>query len=173
MTAADLAAANVGAVYAIAGFQCRRLGGSDYDELVGDGMVGLMQAAQRFDPSRFDGRFATYAKPRIAGAMLDGYRRRYYRGHQGQGGFRSEVGLDEDSLPVGPSAEDEAMGRLTLGDLLGRVAALPRPLRAVVAAACDNDGARGGAFADLAAREGVTATRISQRLAEARRRLAA
>jgi len=41
--------------------------------LVGDGMVGLMKAAAKFDPNR-GWRFGTYARHRIRGAMIDGIR---------------------------------------------------------------------------------------------------
>src|ERR1035438_9990170 len=40
------------------------------DDLIGAGTIGLIQAAERFQPSR-GLQFATYAKHRIRGAMLD------------------------------------------------------------------------------------------------------
>ncbi len=53
-----------------------RLAGSiDYDDLVGDGLLGLMEAVDRFDPAR-NVRFKTYAEQRIRGAILDGVRAR-------------------------------------------------------------------------------------------------
>ncbi len=42
----------------------------DYEDLVGHGMVGLMEAASRFDDS-LGYKFSTFAFPRIRGAMLD------------------------------------------------------------------------------------------------------
>lgn len=42
----------------------------DYEDLVGHGMVGLMEAASRFDES-LGFKFTTFAFPRIRGAMLD------------------------------------------------------------------------------------------------------
>src|SRR5580704_17106921 len=41
-----------------------------FDDLVGAGMIGLIQAADRFDRTR-DLKFKTYAQHRIRGAMLD------------------------------------------------------------------------------------------------------
>src|ERR1700691_6453904 len=41
-----------------------------YDDLVGAGTIGLIQAVHRFQPSR-GLKFGTYAKHRIRGAMLD------------------------------------------------------------------------------------------------------
>ncbi len=42
----------------------------DFDDLVSEGTIGLIQAAERFDPSR-QIRFEAYASTRIHGAMLD------------------------------------------------------------------------------------------------------
>jgi RNA polymerase sigma factor for flagellar operon FliA len=42
----------------------------DHDDLVASGVVGLMEAAERFDPKRAD-RFEQFAEFRIRGAMLD------------------------------------------------------------------------------------------------------
>ncbi len=42
-----------------------------YSDLVQQGMVGLLQAIDRFDPQRGH-RFETFAQPRVEGAMLDG-----------------------------------------------------------------------------------------------------
>ena len=42
----------------------------DYDDLVSSGVLGLMDAVQKFDPSR-NIKFETYAQRRIRGAVLD------------------------------------------------------------------------------------------------------
>ncbi|HEY0710762.1 MAG TPA: sigma-70 family RNA polymerase sigma factor [Polyangia bacterium] len=61
-------------VQAIAGKLKRTLGKSiDYDDLVGYGHRGLMEAADRFDPAQ-GVTFTTFAYYRIRGAMLDGMR---------------------------------------------------------------------------------------------------
>jgi RNA polymerase sigma factor for flagellar operon FliA len=53
----------------------RLAGPIDYDDLVGDGLLGLMEAVDRFDPSH-NVRFKTYAESRIRGSILDGVRAR-------------------------------------------------------------------------------------------------
>src|SRR5262245_59454266 len=47
----------------------------DIGELISAGAVGLIEAAERFDPSRSI-RFETFAETRIRGAMLDDLRAR-------------------------------------------------------------------------------------------------
>lgn len=53
----------------------RLAGGVDYDDLVGDGLLGLIEAIDRFDP-KHQVRFKTYAESRIRGSILDGVRAR-------------------------------------------------------------------------------------------------
>jgi RNA polymerase sigma factor FliA len=50
------------------------VGGSDLDDLVGDGSVGLIRAVDSFD-SRFGVTLEQYARRVVAGAMLNGIRR--------------------------------------------------------------------------------------------------
>ncbi len=47
----------------------------DYEDLAGDGLLGLIEAVDRFDP-KHNVRFKTYAEARIRGAILDGVRSR-------------------------------------------------------------------------------------------------
>jgi RNA polymerase sigma factor for flagellar operon FliA len=47
----------------------------EIDDLISSGVIGLMEAADRFDPSRVD-RFEAFAEFRIRGAMLDDLRSR-------------------------------------------------------------------------------------------------
>lgn len=42
---------------------------SDRDDLISEGVIGLMQAMKRYDPAR--GNFINYAYPRVKGAMKD------------------------------------------------------------------------------------------------------
>jgi RNA polymerase sigma factor (sigma-70 family) len=76
---------HVGLVHAIARHTARRVPAQtvDVDELVGDGMVGLVEAADRFDDT-VGVPFATYASRRIAGAMIDGLRRRAFVSRHGR-----------------------------------------------------------------------------------------
>ncbi|MDI6772291.1 MAG: sigma-70 family RNA polymerase sigma factor [bacterium] len=63
-------------VAAIARAMGRRLPPTvEVDDLINDGVLGLMEALQRYDPQRRVV-FATYAGHRIRGAILDGLRRR-------------------------------------------------------------------------------------------------
>lgn len=92
----------------------------ELDELINDGVIGLIEALGRYDPTRGVG-FSTYAGHRIRGAMLDGLRvrdplpRRVRRAHKadqvdprnqtgGRGVFFHEI---EDALTI---PEDEAYG---------------------------------------------------------------
>lgn len=52
----------------------RVVGGTDHDDLVGDGSVGLIRAVDSFDP-RYGVTLEQYARRVIAGAMLNGIRR--------------------------------------------------------------------------------------------------
>src|ERR1044071_5918223 len=47
----------------------------EIDDLISSGVIGLMEAAERFDPERVD-RFEAFAEFRIRGAMLDDLRSR-------------------------------------------------------------------------------------------------
>jgi RNA polymerase sigma factor for flagellar operon FliA len=49
-------------------------GGISVEDLAGEGYIGLVQAAQKFEPGRGT-RFTTFAAPRIRGAMIDALRR--------------------------------------------------------------------------------------------------
>lgn len=67
--------ANLSLVHHVARKLARRLADdADLDELVSAGTLGLMSAAESFDPSRGLA-FSTFAVPRIRGAMLDELRR--------------------------------------------------------------------------------------------------
>ncbi|HET9454134.1 MAG TPA: FliA/WhiG family RNA polymerase sigma factor [Gemmatimonadaceae bacterium] len=71
----QLVAGHVGLVHHVARQLASRLSTeADLGELVSAGSIGLMQAADAFDPSRGLS-FSTFAVPRIRGAMLDELRR--------------------------------------------------------------------------------------------------
>ncbi|RMG47380.1 MAG: FliA/WhiG family RNA polymerase sigma factor [Acidobacteria bacterium] len=66
--------AHVGLVKYLAHRIGSRLAGQvDYDDLAGDGLLGLIEAVDRFDP-KHNVQFKTYAESRIRGAILDGVR---------------------------------------------------------------------------------------------------
>ncbi len=47
----------------------------DFDDLVSEGVLGLIRALQSFDPDRKEAKFATYANYRIRGFIQDAHRR--------------------------------------------------------------------------------------------------
>ena len=53
----------------------RTIGGSDFDDLFGDGCVGLIRSVDAYDPSRGTSLIG-YARPVVIGSMLNGIRRR-------------------------------------------------------------------------------------------------
>lgn len=67
---AEVVAQNMGLVHYIANkFRSRINQNLDYDDLVSEGVIGLIKAFEYFDPSKFEGgiKFATYAVPMIKG----------------------------------------------------------------------------------------------------------
>lgn len=52
----------------------------ELDDLIGEGYIGLMRAAERYDPTNHGGTpFSAFARPRIRGAMVDSVRRKAYQ----------------------------------------------------------------------------------------------
>jgi len=75
-TKGELASHHLRLVYRAARrMACRGDGAVDEDELISAGTLGLLQAAERFDPARGLA-FSTFAMQRIQGAMLDELRSR-------------------------------------------------------------------------------------------------
>lgn len=79
----------------------------EVDDLVHDGIVGLLDAVNKFDPKR-NVRFRTYAESRVRGAILDGLRHRDWRPRSIRRGQRE---LDETMIRLstrhGRAATDE------------------------------------------------------------------
>jgi RNA polymerase sigma factor (sigma-70 family) len=80
----------------------------DRDDLIQEGMIGLIQAAARWDPSVNDN-FRNYATPRIQGAMLDSIRRRHWLAAKGMDLAEVSAILSEDSGEVIVLDYQEAM----------------------------------------------------------------
>lgn len=167
-TPADLAAANVSLVYGIAQMirRHRNLSSQALDDLVGDGMVGLMQAAQRFDQESGND-FRKYASARVAGEMSDGFDRwTQYRNASARAAgrhwsidyildevFETEYSKDynplvEDALATVRSPEDPAVAAADVQRILADM-----PPRLVVVAKAWADGTT---IPELAARLGVS-----------------
>lgn len=89
----------------------------EYEDLVGYGTVGLMQAARSFDASR-GWTFSTFAIPRIRGAMIDELRRRFGRSPVSAKRLAEEVALD-DTLADPADDEREVFTRLEVDEVLG------------------------------------------------------
>jgi len=60
-------------IESVARKQSKKWPNSIYEDLLQDGLIGAMEAAQSFEPER-GVRFQTYAQIRVIGAMLDGIR---------------------------------------------------------------------------------------------------
>jgi RNA polymerase sigma factor for flagellar operon FliA len=126
-------------VQAIAGKLKRTLGRSiEFDDLVGYGSKGLIEAAERFDP-RQGTAFSTFAYYRIRGAMLDGLRTMGWYSRADYARYRAEERANEylrnladragatdaaDTAPVSPSKPDAGATLGEIAQILGGVAAV-------------------------------------------------
>ncbi len=117
---------NMGLVHKIAHTLRYRLKNSlmDFDDLVSEGTLGLMDAFDKYDPKR-GAKFSTYAGIRIQGRMLDAYRTTSW---QKRGALRqglpspSYVYLDADSCEDGSLFHDLVPGKfLSEQDLINRI----------------------------------------------------
>lgn len=98
-------------VAAIARAMGRRLPPTvEVDDLINDGVLGLMDALRRYDPQRRVG-FSTYAGHRIRGAILDGLRKRdalpraYRRLQNGEPSRRIQFLTLDEAMMVPDGAE--------------------------------------------------------------------
>lgn len=85
----------------------------DLDDLIHDGVLGLMDAVERFDPSRGIA-FRSYADSRIQGAILDGLRRKDWRPRSVRSNQRcmDEAMSSLASAQNRPPTEDEVAKRM-------------------------------------------------------------
>lgn len=145
---------------------CRRLPRYiDADEICSVGVMGLLDAAGKFDPSR-GVPFGAFAHQRIRGAIQDSLRR--LTGHRGN--LHIMVPMDDDTpIPVCPrwSALDGVMACEQAERLRLLISGLPQRQREAVEGYYFKHETR----AQLAARMGVHRTRIGQLLGQAHRRL--
>jgi RNA polymerase sigma factor for flagellar operon FliA len=118
--------------------QLRRGRHVDFDDLVSWGIVGLLEAAERYDDRRGAG-FATFAGHRVRGAMLDGLRRMSST-PRGRGAARRLVpdvrpqGRHGIDAPPADGAEDQLAAARTRRHVGAAVAALPDRERRLVEA---------------------------------------
>jgi len=118
----------------------------DHDDLVSEGTLGLIDAADRFDSS-LKIEFSTYAWPFIQGAMIDAINRELKR--------RAPGSIDPESVPSPHRSE------LTAVDVVwDAVEALPADQADAVVAMYGLDGRRPQGRADAAAELGTSEKRI-------------
>jgi RNA polymerase sigma factor (sigma-70 family) len=168
----DSVLANVPLVRSIAARLRGRVPQLDAEDLVSAGMIGLIEAVDRFD----DGRgvsFGTFAYPRIKGAILDEARR-----HAAMAAPRSEQALSLDDpvsdadgalslVEVTPDpAAPEPAPRAELVELIAAFDALPEREREMLKL-----DATGYSVTEIATAHSCSVSRASQLLAQARLRL--
>jgi RNA polymerase sigma factor for flagellar operon FliA len=122
-------------VGAIAGKLKRNLGRAiDFEDLVGYGSKGLVEAAERFD-ARQGTSFSTFAYYRIRGAMLDGLRTMGWYSRADYARYRAEErsneylqnlaersGAAESAAGAAPARPDPAAALGEIAEILGGVA---------------------------------------------------
>ncbi len=138
-----LVAENLDLVRAIAGKLKLTLGKTaDFDDLVGYGNQGLMEAAQRFDPNQ-GVTFVTFAYYRIRGGMLDGMRTMGWYSRTEYARFRAEeraneylqsendrtaaiiaAGADPTPARVTEAAKDATQTLASIAETLGGIATI-------------------------------------------------
>jgi RNA polymerase sigma factor for flagellar operon FliA len=82
---------------------------SELDDLIAFGFGGLLEAADRFDPSR-GVRFQTFAYHRVRGAMLDGVRKMADLPRRAHERFKSEAA---EQPTAAPSSLEKAFTRIS------------------------------------------------------------
>ena len=132
----------------------------EIDDLVGAGQLGLIQAAETYDPAKHGGApFSAWARVKIRGAMLDSIRRRHWTN-------ATAPGLEEAPEPHAESnvvvSIDQGRAKSTL---LRAIDQLEPRLREVVML----HDIQGLKLAEVGERLGVCASRASQLHVEALR----
>jgi RNA polymerase sigma factor FliA len=100
----------------------------ELDDLVAYGLTGLLQAQERFDPSR-GVQFQTFAYYRIRGAILDGVRRMAFLPRSAHRRMRLAEATDAVTEPLAdaraahPEARSPDAAAEALGDALGKITA--------------------------------------------------
>jgi RNA polymerase sigma factor (sigma-70 family) len=111
------------------------------EDLIGAGMIGLCEAASRFDPAR-GLKFATLATVRVAGAIQDEIRRAYGRLSDKKGQAKAAAHLTTVSYDLQPVADERPMqeteNRTLINQILARVSERDRVLVALFFASDTN-----------------------------------
>jgi RNA polymerase sigma factor (sigma-70 family) len=153
----------------------------ELDDLIGEGNVGLMHAAARYEPKAHGGTpFSAYAKQRIHGAIVDSVRRKAWLENTAnpledapeQAHHRQMPFLVRGSHATEPRQKQGGWKprfdwqRLPL-DLVGAIRRLPQRQQAILAAIYGE----GASVADVRALFGLTATQVNGQRAAALRTL--
>jgi len=121
-------------VHAIAAKLKRTVGRTiEFDDLVGYGTKGLLEAAERFDPSQ-GAAFTTFAYYRVRGSMLDGLRTMGWYSRADYARYRAEERANEylqnqserdtAGKEAGAGKPDAASALESIAELLGGVATI-------------------------------------------------
>lgn len=169
-----LAARSTRFVYAIA-HEHKNRWRREFDEAVADGMLGLCKAAEAFDPDR-GVPFGSFARQRILGAMIDGWRTRHHWRRAGRVG--DELSLDvliEDGWEGRKSvrsAESTALAG-TVGEdiIIDLIRGMSDRHQRIAAHLVDANGERMGDTEALGAELGIHPTRVSQLRRDIRERV--
>jgi len=127
---------------------------AEWEDMAQEGMLGLLRAQRRFDPSR-GAQFCTFAYPHVRGAILDAARRDCSRCEVGS--IDATLPEDEtltfaDVIPAAPLDPDAAL------DCSAALATLPGRERFALVALV----VRGWRGREVAAVLGCSASRVSQ-----------
>lgn len=137
----------------------------DYEEVVADALLGLVQAARAFDSSHGN-KFITYASEHIRGAILDGFRARSRRKRDDEKrGFEEPImlNIDDRELGIDPAdlledTEAEALANLVRPRLWSLVDKLPERYQRLIRRRY----VEGIQSKELARLEGISDSRMSQ-----------
>jgi RNA polymerase sigma factor (sigma-70 family) len=167
---AAVVAENVDLVHSIAWNVSRHITNADVDELVGDGLVGLLFAVRSWNPSRTGVSLKPWAATFVRRAMIDGVRAlRGRRWRVEPASLDHEVGEHGDTavdllVDEATDVEDIVVAR----ELTDRILALDPSRRFVLIAR-----SRGLTDAETGSCLGISSSRVRQLALDARRKLAA
>ena len=142
----------------------------DVDAVESDALLGLILAARAFDPLR-GVIFTTYAKRRIRGAILDGLRERQGRGQRQHMRFVSLSTPMGDEVTLGDVLADRGLPVDSALEQTEEIARLLRPARRVARRLVREHFIEGYSQEEIARRHGLSPSRVSQLIHEARKRI--
>jgi RNA polymerase sigma factor (sigma-70 family) len=167
---ASVVAENFDLVHSIASTVLRRVPNADVDELVGDGLIGLLHAVRSWDRFRSGIPLTPWAVTFVRRAMIDGV-----RAARGRRWRVQPASLDREIGEHGDTAVDLLLDEVTdvedivvARELTDRILALEPRRRFVLVARI-----RGLTDAETGSYLGISSSRVRELAIEARRKLAA